>query len=460
MEKIKKDKLNRLLLVARAFFNSYTFYLLQTVIACLFVACRVERQGVLFFVAMLCVILIVCEDILPTTLPFLLCCALATNCYNSFAYFINYAVYAPVVISSFLFHYIAYFKGFRNGKSVEGICVVSIALLLGGVGQFSLLEYIKGSYYLFGLGLGMLVAYYLMKAEFSVNRSYDLRARFSVIMSLLGCFCVALITIGYARQYLGFSWEIQGGKPFSPNNIATLLMFCMPFPIFLSQKRDIWALGSLFIYGGICLTYSRGGLAFGGVEFIVCLLYWVTIGENKKKKIIFLIVVGAVAFIPLGIIVFNVVKDRFAGGNFIDATRKSMLQQAWERFMANPVVGSGILDNSISYGEYRKPGTMAWYHVMIPQIIGSMGLVGVFAYLWQGVQRLKMVFSKSSSWGYCLGVSYLGILLISQVNPGEFCPLPFELLTVLLFILQEERLDERLPLSNARRKGVWKSIRF
>ena len=40
-----------------------------------------------------------------------------------------------------------------------------------------------------------------------------------------------------------------------------------------------------------------------------------------------------------------------------------------------------------------------------------------------------------------------GILLMSQVNPGEFCPVPFETLTVLLFILQENRLDEaELPL--------------
>ena len=56
------------------------------------------------------------------------------------------------------------------------------------------------------------------------------------------------------------------------------------------------------------------------------------------------------------------------------------------------------------------------------------------------------MFTKMDFWSLCLGVSYLGILLMSQVNPGEFCPLPFELLTVLLFILQEKRLDYRKPL--------------
>ncbi len=453
-------KVKKPLTSLRAFFNGYAFYLLQTIIACLFVAFRTEKEGVLFFVALLCIILITCDDILPTTLPFLLVCAFSTNCYDSFGYFIRFAVYAPVVVSAFLFHYIVYFKGFKSGESVTGICAVSIALLLGGIGNFSFLEYIKGSYYIFGLGLGMLASYYLMKAEFSVYRSYDIRTRFSVIMSLLGCFCVALIGIGYIRRYLGFSWEIQGGRPFSPNNIATLLMFCMPFPVFLSKKKEVWALASLLIFGGICLTYSRGGLIFGAVEFIVCLLYWVFIGGNQKKKLVFLAVVSAIAFIPLAIIVFSVVKDRFAGGNFLDSTRKAMLFEAIERFIKNPVVGSGVLDDTISYGGYKKAGTMAWYHMMIPQIIGSMGLVGVIAYLFQGIRRGKMIFAKKSAWGFTLGISYLGILLMSQVNPGEFCPLPFELLTVLLFILQEERLDDSLPLINARRKGLWRNIRF
>jgi hypothetical protein len=460
MKKRTIDRAKTLLKNARSFFNSYTFYIFQTLLACVIVALKMEVLGVVCFIGLLCVLLIVCDDILPTTLPFLLVCAFSTNCYDSFNTFIGYAIYAPVVVSAFLCHYLIYFKGFKSGKSVEGICAVSIAVLLGGIGNFSLLEYIKGGYYILGLGVGMLGAYFLMKSEFSVYRSYDIKHRFAVIMSLLGFFCVALITIGYARKTLGLSWEIQGERPFSPNNIATLLMFCMPFPVFLSKKKEAWALGTILIYGGICLTYSRGGLLFGGVEFIVCVIFWILLGRNRKKKIICVAIVGAVAFVPLCIAVISVVKDRFTAENLVGSTRWVMIFEAVERFWKNPLFGSGILDNTISYGGYKKAGAMAWYHMMIPQIIGSMGLVGVIAYLWQGVQRGQMVFCKKDAWGFALGVSYLGILLMSQVNPGEFCPLPFELLTVLLFILQEERVDESLPLAKARSEVVWRSIRF
>ena len=44
---------------------------------------------------------------------------------------------------------------------------------------------------------------------------------------------------------------------------------------------------------------------------------------------------------------------------------------------------------------------------------------------------------------------------MSMVNPGEFCPLPFELLAVLLFILQERRLQTARPLYRDKlRRGV------
>ena len=99
---------------------------------------------------------------------------------------------------------------------------------------------------------------------------------------------------------------------------------------------------------------------------------------------------------------------------------------------------------------------MSWYHMMIPQIIGSMGLIGVAMYGYQIFARFKIIFTKTSSWSLVLGLSYLGILMMSQVNPGEFCPVPFEMLAVLLFILQERRFHtfEDLPLNGVLREKI------
>lgn len=53
-----------------------------------------------------------------------------------------------------------------------------------------------------------------------------------------------------------------------------------------------------------------------------------------------------------------------------------MMLEAIEKFKKNPLVGFGILDDDIYYGGYKKKGSMAWYHMMIPQVVGSMGTGG------------------------------------------------------------------------------------
>ena len=80
---------------------------------------------------------------------------------------------------------------------------------------------------------------------------------------------------------------------------------------------------------------------------------------------------------------------------------------------------------------------------MIPQIVGSLGLVGMFCYGKQMVERFAMIFRKPDAYVWTLGLSYIGIFLMSQVNPGEFCPLPYELLTVITFIMIEKYNEKR-----------------
>ena len=75
--------------------------------------------------------------------------------------------------------------------------------------------------------------------------------------------------------------------------------------------------------------------------------------------------------------------------------------------------------------------------MMIPQIFGSMGLVGVLGYGYQFVTRFILVLKKRSAEAVTLGLSYLGLFLMSQVNPGEFCPMPYALVATLIFVLVE-----------------------
>lgn len=444
---LKSMNRETLLSDARKLLNSYLFYAFELFAACLFVLAGREVEGAVCFVALICIVLLVCDDILPTLLPFLLISAFTTNCYDSFDLFFPYIRYAPVAVLCLGYHFIAYRQPMKTGESSYGIIAVSIAVLLGGIGNFTLKEYATGAYYVLGLGVGMLAAYYLMKSQFSVKRDYDLRERFSVVMTFLGLLCVFMIASGYCKHHLGLT------KPpyilgFSRNNLSTLLMFAMPFPLFLAKKNPYIALLTPVLYGAITISTSRGGLLFGSAEVLICCAYWIFSGKNRILRAILCLTSLAVILLVFKNIIVDVITDRFLADDKItgDARYKMMLE-AIEKFKKNPLVGFGILDDDIYYGAYKKKGSMAWYHMMIPQVVGSMGLVGIAAYGFQFVGRAKLIFKNPTLWSLCLGVSYFGILSMSQVNPGEFCPLPFELLTVLLFILQEKRLEKpRLPL--------------
>ena len=92
---------------------------------------------------------------------------------------------------------------------------------------------------MFGLSMGMGLVYLLMKSQFSARRNYDVKERFALIMILMGVLCVAIIAIGYMKKRLGLEFTVHQGKlHISRNNISMLLMFAMPFPLYLTKKKD------------------------------------------------------------------------------------------------------------------------------------------------------------------------------------------------------------------------------
>ena len=153
---LKSMNRETLLSDARKLLNSYLFYAFELFAACLFVLAGKEVEGAVCFVALICIVLLVCDDILPTLLPFLLISAFTTNCYDSFDLFFPYIRYAPVAVLCLGYHFIAYRQPMKTGESSYGIIAVSIAVLLGGIGNFTLKEYATGAYYVLGLGIGML----------------------------------------------------------------------------------------------------------------------------------------------------------------------------------------------------------------------------------------------------------------------------------------------------------------
>ena len=425
---------------ARRFCESIWFNLILFAYAALIVLVKGEVWGILSFALIISLLLVLCEDITVTTLPFLLACTFVLKCYNSFDTFIVFAPLGVIPIAAFLFHFIKYRKPYRIDQSFYGVCAVAFAITAGGAFFISPEDYLSGTslFYIAGLGIAMVGTYLLMKSEFVERDSYSIRERLFAVFFIAGLFGTFMIGAHYVENFQSI-WEAKTINIQWSNNLSTIMMFFLPIPFYyaLSKNRFFIFIGFLF-YLAIVMTGSRGGLIMGGIELLLCCLF-VMVHDKTLRYVAFALCAAGLVFAALNLdSLLNVFS--FSGENALiseDEPRFQTIFRAIDDFLANPLFGKGLgyTGNIDLYSPVK--GAANWYHMMPFQIIGSLGLVGVAAYGYQFFGRCRLVFKKPTLSSLTLGISYSGILLMSMVNPGEFCPVPYELLAVLLFIFLE-----------------------
>jgi hypothetical protein len=178
-------------------FKSKIFVALYTPLLFL-LACRVtltnqEIVGTVVFLYITAAMLLLSSRITDAMLPALLLCVFVTRCYNSADAFLAMAPYFVPPVVAVVLHFVLYAKRLRFGigRSFFGLCGVTLAVTLGGLGTISAGEYFAGGalFYVFGLGLGMVIFYLLVKANSDGDSPRDV-LRVVYVMGLFACFCV------------------------------------------------------------------------------------------------------------------------------------------------------------------------------------------------------------------------------------------------------------------------------
>ncbi len=422
---------------------SKPFMLIQWAIAAVFVSFSSKHDftsivyGDIVLVTICCFALVMCEDITATLMPFLLIAASSIKCYDSFDVFIQFIGLAPVLVAAILFHFVVYHKKYELGATWKGILFVAVAVTMGGVGKITAKEYFNGTsvFYILGLGFGMFILYLVMNAQYNFTHKYDMREKFSWIMTMVGLFCVYMIGHFYitnlsvlvkSGSVLAFQWR---------NNASTILMLTFPFAFFLSSKKYPYIFAGFLQYIGIMLTGSRGGALFGSIELCICLLVFILADKkNRKKNLILIGAIGvtviALAY-PLAKFILPMLK-RFMTEN---AIRLGLFSRAIEDFKSNVLFGRGL--GYMGNTDVHDPAKFAlcWYHSAPFQVIGSFGILGILAFSYQFYNRMKVLFKRITLFNLTLFVAYAGLFLMSLVNPGEFSPIPYGMMATLFFIL-------------------------
>lgn len=427
----------------RRFFVSKPFMLFCVLIGCVVTVTRTEFAGLLFFGVIILVMLLVCDELVATTLPFMMISCIMVKCYDSFSTYVKLVWLFPLCAIVFFAHFFLYKKPIKVGSTIWSLIFVSISVFLGGMGVLPAKDYfsLTSLYYMVGLGPAMILVYVVIYSYFGESKNSDSKQLFAYAMTL-GCLMACLmVLLHYAVNIEKVIEHRSILEPQWRNNVSTIIMLTMPFPFYLSIKKTRYFAAALITLPCLVLSSSRGGLIFGAAEFALCCIY--ILYTDKKHRNLYLIIFaicGCALIFMAGDILSFISKTlaRFGFEDMSNEPRAGLFQRAIENFRDNPVFGYGIGYMGNRDIHPSKEFAACWYHSSPFQIIGSFGIIGIFAFGYQFIRRNTIFWSKITYYTLAIYISYIGILMMSLVNPGEFCPIPYELLVVMMFAILEK----------------------
>lgn len=402
-------------------------------------------------------------DIMAMLIPTLFTYLIAMRCYDSLSSFLSIAWLLVPLIFAVLFNVIAYGKKpSAKGSQFKPMLFVSFAVTLGGVGFISAKEYFAGSslYHMLGMGFGMLLIYCFFYAKINTTGEYSLIDKLTKVMVWVGLFASFMVLAHYV---ININTVIDKGGIFFirwRNNASTILMITMPFAFLRGNKKSYATIFGFIFYIAMLLTGSRGGMIFGSIEIVMCIVMFVLYDRRRRLAyviICFCILFGILTFLPqitqflnyTFIRLFNVLNDFLLGGEDTE-TRVRHYARGIEDFLNHPVFGTGLgyMGNRDIFK--NKAGALCWYHCEPIQIAASFGAVGIVAFVYQFIKRNLLIWKKATLFNMTVFLSYISLEMMSLVNPGILCPVPY-LLLVTLFMVVVEKCDdgepqERIPI--------------
>lgn len=438
-----------------AFWNSRYYFSALLLAAALPLLVGQALVGIGVMVCIACAYLVLCADLLASFFPILLIFLLGTEFYDNVgSLFAEARWIVPLAAAAIFLRCIRFGGSFAKGKCTKSLVAVSIATVLGGLGSLPAKAYFSpvALYYAIGLGPAMLLFYSLLQGVLRQKRNYDLGQRLSSLFYAAGLFTALVVAWVYIKNWQLFV-QTRSSVYFSYRNYcATMLLLALPMPCFFLKKNGWHLLGLGVLYGALLMTGSRTGLLFGSALAAASLFWafqyslWL---QRNRKKFLWLLLPAAVL---LAVFAKRMFLSRMTGGALISPTdsRVTFFLQGLSDFASAPLFGKGLgaMDNQGIF--IGVPGSIVWYHNAVAQVLGSMGLVGAVAYLWQFGQRLSLLLRLRGTPYSVFLLVYLGMVAVSMTNPGLFCPFPNAFLMILLFTVAEQLVPQEATVTEKR----------
>jgi len=401
--------------------------------------------GAVILVAVSIFVLLFSEDTFSALCPILFTVMGLTAYYDDYYALLKYIWAVIPFAAALVVHIIAYRGKFVCGRFTWSLLAVSVALVTGGIGVISVEEYFSGValYYVIGLGFALLLVYMLMCSRLSRIKGYDLVERFSALLYAMAILAALIIVLYYVRNWQSLMPDFKTPFISYRNFCTTVMLFGLPMCCLFVQKRPIHLLGMALIYFVMLVGGSRSALFFGTVELALCLCYiYIRSDAEKRRRYRKIALICAVPVLLVGAYLIYTIFIGESGRmseHFIRPTerRPRLYRQGVEDFLAEPILGYGIGNMKNAEIYLGVNGSIMFYHNSTLQVMASLGIVGCLAYGWQLFERIRMLWQKRATSAFLMFIPFIGIMLMSQTNPGSFCPLPTGLLLVMMFAVAE-----------------------
>ncbi len=414
---------------------------------------KIEIYGTVLLAYITGFCFVITRNILGWLTPLMFTYLIAIRCYNSYDSFMELIWFAPPLIAVLLFHFIAYRKKLDpKGSQFAPMVLVSTAILLGGVGFISPKEYFAGSsvYHMLGMGFGMVLIYCYFNAHIDLKKDTVLVDKIVRLMVVVGLFASFMMILHYIVN-INHVLDI-GRAPYIRwrNNLSTILIITMPFTFLMAHKNSYASFLGFLFYAAMLLSGSRGGMIFGAIELLMCIVMFVLYDKRRRLAYIIIcvcILFGVLIFLPQITSfltytierIFNALNGVLIGEK--TETRVAHYARGIEDFLNYPVFGTGLgyMGNRDIFK--NKEGALCWYHCEPIQIAASFGVLGILAFGFQFIKRNLLLWKRATLFNLTVFLSYISLEMMSLVNPGIFCPMPYLMLVTLFMVIVEKKND-------------------
>ena len=427
-----------------------------------FYAAQIPLAGLIFFTLLASATLLIFRDLTPfMSLPMMILMSL-----SNFTLFSNPIVFVFIglVVVSLIAHFILYpIKKFVFGKLFVPICLVSSALLCGGLFSEYMDVYFNGITSALSVGPAVLFIYIFFTNYSCPPENFNYKEHILYLLLVVGAMLSVEMLIHEYYNFIGIMYKFDMG--FGNINItATALLMTIPTCwYFICTRKEFipYAVVLFLIYLAIFFSHSDGVLALA-VAFIPVLAVLGYKKTDEWHRKIFIKVALVICFFALAVVLIYSINHnleaiilKYLNKVKTDNNRTALYKRALELFSKYPVFGAslGYMDASL----INSPDVetfivyMLSFHSTFFHILGTMGLFGLAMYIIYYIARYKIILHKNSMFNVTVFLSFTMYQIYGMISHEEFQLMPILLFSTLLLLTTEksnkEKDNEPLPLT-------------